>query len=477
MSVKTGCPHCGAELKLKSDKSIGRKVPCPKCSTPFVVKVLDEPAADDEYDEYSEQDYGSSYDDCEDDESSVRSSSRSASKRSSGSKRASGSGSKSRKSGSNKKRSSNVGPNWAVIGGGIAGVLVLGIAGFAFWPGGDSAATNDAATINAGDVTLGPYVSFLNDKLRLQQPSGFEVVNPPGEIVQGIDSFAGFKCAEPRLSVHITSNGAPIESMLESLAPEILERAGDKLLSKDATTNDGKTDILYSFENVKRETSSFKWIRVRGDENGMVMLQAVMPHDQQSTYSELFKEILQNAQFGPPESNAETAPATVIALAETEVNGIKLVPKKFLDGRIEMLAPAGFTLMSDEMARLKYPTANRPSEIITNETGSVNLAFTYSKQLVAPGQLGQMHASMDRMFRTVQKTAEWHSSGLKSINGRQWLELDLTMQASDTRIRNMMYGTSSGGRAALIAFNVTVEEEPQWIEAAKTMVSSMHALD
>jgi len=181
--------------------------------------------------------------------------------------------------------------------------------------------------------------------------------------------------------------------------------------------------------------------------------------------------------------DADNEPASVVltpivtSLVETEVNGIKLVPMKFLGGRVEMLAPADFTPMSDEMARLKYPTANRPSEIITNEAGSVNLAFTYSKQLVAPGQIGQMHTSMDRMFRTVHKTAEWHNSGLKSINGRQWLELDLTMQAADTRIRNMMYGTSSGGRAALVAFNVTVDQEEQWLEAANVMMSSMHAVD
>lgn len=138
MSVRTECPHCGAELKLKSEKSVGRKVPCPKCSTPFVVKVLDEPAADEEWDEYSdysEQDYGSSYDDYEEDTGSTRRSSRSSGKRTSGSKRTTGSRSRSRKSGS-KKKSSNNGPNWVVIGGSIAGVLILIGGVVAFWPSG-----------------------------------------------------------------------------------------------------------------------------------------------------------------------------------------------------------------------------------------------------------------------------------------------------------------------------------------------------
>ncbi|WP_339732737.1 MJ0042-type zinc finger domain-containing protein [uncultured Gimesia sp.] len=31
------CPHCGASFKAKSKAALGKKVPCPKCQTPFVV--------------------------------------------------------------------------------------------------------------------------------------------------------------------------------------------------------------------------------------------------------------------------------------------------------------------------------------------------------------------------------------------------------------------------------------------------------
>jgi len=55
--------------------------------------------------------------------------------------------------------------------------------------------------------------------------------------------------------------------------------------------------------------------------------------------------------------------------------------------------------------------------------------------------------------------------------------MDLTIQLPDTHVRIMMYGTSSGGRAALVAFNVTVDQEEQWFEAANVMMSSMRAVD
>jgi len=36
--VRVQCPYCGAALKLKSRAPLGKKVPCPKCETPFVAK-------------------------------------------------------------------------------------------------------------------------------------------------------------------------------------------------------------------------------------------------------------------------------------------------------------------------------------------------------------------------------------------------------------------------------------------------------
>ena len=47
--ISTQCPKCKATLKLKSRKAVGKKVPCPKCKQPFVVKPLPEPEDDDDF--------------------------------------------------------------------------------------------------------------------------------------------------------------------------------------------------------------------------------------------------------------------------------------------------------------------------------------------------------------------------------------------------------------------------------------------
>ena len=42
--IATQCPKCSAVLTLKSRKAVGKKVPCPKCGQPFVVRPVERPA-------------------------------------------------------------------------------------------------------------------------------------------------------------------------------------------------------------------------------------------------------------------------------------------------------------------------------------------------------------------------------------------------------------------------------------------------
>ncbi|RLS53673.1 MAG: hypothetical protein DWH91_13855 [Planctomycetota bacterium] len=61
--MSVSCPHCGAGLKLKNQNFVGKKVPCPKCRTPFKV----EPPEDDLFGEVDD-DYGAMDESGDDDE-------------------------------------------------------------------------------------------------------------------------------------------------------------------------------------------------------------------------------------------------------------------------------------------------------------------------------------------------------------------------------------------------------------------------
>jgi|GEM_PF-1627046 len=117
MSMSTpfaiSCPHCAAVLKLKSNKFVGKKVPCPKCKQPFLVE---EPPAD-EFLAGGDDDFGAMGDAPEEEPEEA------VAPRSQGKSKGSSKGGKSKK----KSKSGGGFAPIAMIGGGV--VLGLGLLG------------------------------------------------------------------------------------------------------------------------------------------------------------------------------------------------------------------------------------------------------------------------------------------------------------------------------------------------------------
>ena len=148
--------------------------------------------------------------------------------------------------------------------------------------------------------------------------------------------------------------------------------------------------------------------------------------------------------------------------------------KAELGGKVRLLIPKTFQLMSEEMLKIKYPTERRPNIVYTNESGSVNVALNYTKNRMPAGQLAAFHKSMETALKKLHPSAEWFRSEVAKINGREFMVLELRTPAIDTEVRNIMLGTSVDDRLLLISFNVVKELEGEWLPAGNKIVESIH---
>ena len=181
---------------------------------------------------------------------------------------------------------------------------------------------------------------------------------------------------------------------------------------------------------------------------------------------------------------SEQSQATNTATSETQagrgsfkqsdktVGQIVLHPAKFLGGELEILVPATFTEMDDATLKTKYPNENRPTLVLTNDTGSINLAINHSNNAVAASQLKQLHQQLDISIRQAQPNASWMFSGFQHHHGREWTQLEFQSQAIDTKIHNIMIATSVGGRMLAISFNCTDEHSAEWLSVGREIVNS-----
>jgi hypothetical protein len=150
-----------------------------------------------------------------------------------------------------------------------------------------------------------------------------------------------------------------------------------------------------------------------------------------------------------------------------------LMKMEALDGRVSLLAPAEFSPMPKNLINIKYPSSQRPTEVLSDSTGSVTLAFNHTNNAMAPSQVRNAHAAISKMIHNSYPSANWIKDEIIEQNGSTFMAMELITPASDTKIHNIMYGTSVDGRFLLVAFNTTIEKSKKWLPLGKNIMSSL----
>jgi hypothetical protein len=76
--------------------------------------------------------------------------------------------------------------------------------------------------------------------------------------------------------------------------------------------------------------------------------------------------------------------------------------RELLDGKIAMQLPAEFTVMSDEMRKVKYPGANAPAVVMTDSTSTVNVAVDHKAVAVKPDQVKDLEPAMRQQLASAR---------------------------------------------------------------------------
>ncbi len=103
----------------------------------------------------------------------------------------------------------------------------------------------------------------------------------------------------------------------------------------------------------------------------------------------------------------------------------------------------------------------------------MTLAFNYTNTAIQPSQIKEAHASMSKSFHDMYPSATWFRDEIVVQNGQIFMVMELITPAIDTKIHNIMYGTSVDGRLLLAAFNTTIEQSEQWLPIGKKIMASM----
>lgn len=160
-------------------------------------------------------------------------------------------------------------------------------------------------------------------------------------------------------------------------------------------------------------------------------------------------------------------------LVSTFAQASELIKRTALNGKVTLITPKSFSPMAKDLLEMKYPHSRRPTEVLSDSTGGVSLAFNHTKNPLSSSQIKRAHASMSKMFHNMYPSAKWIRDKVINMNGKNFMVFEIITPAMDTQIHNIMYGTSVDNRLLLIAFNTTVEQSKQWLPIGKKIMKSI----
>jgi hypothetical protein len=168
--------------------------------------------------------------------------------------------------------------------------------------------------------------------------------------------------------------------------------------------------------------------------------------------------------------------AFTFVLSAAFISRIDLEKKLLLNDRIELKIPKDFTVMSDEMLKIKYPNENRPKLVYTNETGGINVALSLTANPASQKTLPDLVEQFEKVFKNVYPSADWKGTGVDMVNEQKVGYIELVTPAMDTEIYNLIFFTDLDGKLVMFTFNCTKKDMSKWESTAKEIMNSLRII-
>lgn len=136
-------------------------------------------------------------------------------------------------------------------------------------------------------------------------------------------------------------------------------------------------------------------------------------------------------------------------------------------------APETFQPIPQEYIDIKYPNKNAPKFVIGNESAATTIAYDLKPYNLEGVNLEDVRLEFEATFNRMIPGIEWKESKVITLNQYEWIFFEMTSNAIDTDIYNIMLITSYGKEMLLFNFNSTREEFSQYESELRKSLQSI----
>lgn len=135
--------------------------------------------------------------------------------------------------------------------------------------------------------------------------------------------------------------------------------------------------------------------------------------------------------------------------------------------------PKGFNPLSKEIIALKWPTNQAPTYVVGTPTGSTTVAYDLKPHNIPQEELPEVQKYFTQLFKRMIPGIAWKKNEIIEHSGQKWLMMELTSNAVDTDIYNIMLITGFEEKMLIFNFNSTKEDFPKYEAALRESLKSI----
>lgn len=143
------------------------------------------------------------------------------------------------------------------------------------------------------------------------------------------------------------------------------------------------------------------------------------------------------------------------------------------DAPVHFEAPEGFKAVPQDLIALKWPSHRAPRFVVGNERATTTVAYDIKPHRIPQDQLPEVQQSFTGLMERMVPGIRWINNELIELAGQRWLLMEMSSNAVDTDIHNIMLITGIGEQMLIFNFNSTKEEFPKVETALRKSLRSI----
>ena len=143
------------------------------------------------------------------------------------------------------------------------------------------------------------------------------------------------------------------------------------------------------------------------------------------------------------------------------------------DDTLKIQVPTNFIDMPDEIAKVKYPSSDRPQIIKTDDTGSINITMNLAPHNIEDQQIPEIKEGIKNLLKRLNPSYLFLEEGVKTIEEKTVGFFEFKSPTIDDPLFNLMFFIELNHNVMIGVFNCPYSQNMAWRPIARQIMQSM----